>query len=41
MNGWIGITDNERFAFIGRERRIDDVNLRLPEGKNLLDGLRP
>ena len=29
-NGWIGVTDNERFALLSRQRGIHGVNFRQP-----------
>ena len=41
MNGWIGITDNERFTFLSRQPEIDEVNLRHSGGQPRFKRLRP
>jgi len=32
IEGWIGFTDNERFAFLSRQQGIDGVNFWQPGG---------
>ncbi len=41
MNGWIGVTDNESYAFLSRQLGIDEVNFWQPGGKTLFRSLKP
>ncbi len=41
MNGFIGVTDNEWFAFLSRLPEIDEVNFWQPSGRSQFRALRP
>ena len=41
MNGWVGVTDNEWFAFLARQPQIDEVNFWQPGGKTQFRALKP
>lgn len=41
MNGFIGVTDNEWFAFLSRLPEIDEVNFWQPGGRSQFRALRP
>jgi putative restriction endonuclease len=41
MNGWVGVTDNEWFAFLARQPEIDEVNFWQPGGKTQFRVLKP
>jgi len=41
MNGFIGVTDNDWFAFLSQQPGIDEVNFWQPSGRQLFQGLMP
>jgi putative restriction endonuclease len=41
MNGFIGVTDNDWFAFLSQKPGIDEVNFWQPSGKSPFQALKP